>query len=98
MQKTTYQITLSTSGKHTISVTGDDPVTIQDDLAWARGIYLKLKTYDAGPADDAAGTEPPTCVLHEVPMVLVQGKKGPFWSCHEKNPDGTWCSYKPSDR
>ncbi len=98
MQKTTYHVTLSTSGQHTISVTGDDPVAIQDDLAWARGIYLKLKTYDVSPTAEGLDPEPPTCTVHDVPMVLVQGKKGPFWSCHEKNSDGTWCSYKPEGR
>jgi len=44
-------------------------------------------------ADDA---EPPICAIHEVPMVLVHGRKGDFWSCHEKMEDGvTWCSYRP---
>lgn len=39
---------------------------------------------------------PPVCDVHKVPMVQVKGKSGSFfWSCHQKNADGTWCSYKP---
>jgi hypothetical protein len=41
-----------------------------------------------------AETDAPICGVHEVPMVWQQGRKGYFWSCHEKNPDGSWCSYK----
>jgi hypothetical protein len=44
----------------------------------------------------AEGIEPPVCAIHEIPMVLVHGRKGDFWSCHEKMEDGkTWCSYRP---
>jgi hypothetical protein len=44
--------------------------------------------------DDA---EPPVCAIHMVPMVLMHGRRGDFWSCHEKNSDGSWCTYKPSE-
>ena len=50
-------------------------------------------------ASDQGDDEPPICAVHQVPMVRVQGRKGPFWSCHEKNEDGSWCSYRaPHDR
>ena len=26
------------------------------------------------------------------------GKCGTFWSCHERNDDGSFCSYKPEGR
>ncbi len=48
--------------------------------------------------ESVADLEPevaPMCGIHDVAMVLVQGRKGPFWSCHEKMPGGEWCSYKP---
>jgi hypothetical protein len=45
------------------------------------------------PADD--GGDAPRCGVHDVPMVLMHGRRGDFWSCHEKNSDGSWCSYKP---
>jgi hypothetical protein len=43
-------------------------------------------------ASDEAEDEPPVCAVHHVPMVRVNGRKGPFCSCHEKNPDSSWCS------
>jgi len=39
--------------------------------------------------------EPPMCRVHDLAMVQVNGKKGEFWSCHQKNSDGSWCSYRP---
>ena len=39
--------------------------------------------------------EPPVCGVHQLPMVRVNGRKGPFWSCHEKTADGSWCSFRP---
>jgi hypothetical protein len=44
----------------------------------------------------------PVCGVHGIPMTLKPagvsraGKPYPaFWSCSQKNPDGTYCSYKP---
>jgi hypothetical protein len=39
--------------------------------------------------------EPPLCGVHNIPMVWQKGKRGDFWSCHEKDPDGSYCSYRP---
>ena len=44
------------------------------------------------------GKETPICGVHNVPMVEVKGKHGPFWSCHVRNEDGTFCSYKPKPK
>jgi hypothetical protein len=42
-------------------------------------------------------TEAPLCRVHRTPMVWQQGRKGYFWSCHQRMADGqTWCSYKPT--
>jgi len=109
MAHPTYQITLRVDGNHAVSVSGDDPTAVNDGLAWARGIALKLQeraTHRAGPAAqhpaetvssaiDTLEQEPPICAIHTRPMVSVQGQTGPFWSCHEKLEDGSWCSYKP---
>ncbi len=35
------------------------------------------------------------CGHHRVSMHLMNGKRGQFWSCHEKNEDGSWCTYRP---
>ena len=108
MSQVRYQITLSLDGNHSVSVSGDDPASVKDGLAWARGIYLKLKERSESngsaaasapePASAAAATSPtpPACPLHLKPTTLVTGKRGPFWSCHEKGADGSWCSYKAS--
>src|SRR4051794_16748419 len=95
MTNTVHKVTLSVDGNHSVSVHGDDPVEVQESLAWAKGIYLKLP---AGPMEKGGGHPrgaPPLCELHQVPMIWQQGRKGYFWSCHEKNADGSWCDYKP---
>jgi len=35
--------------------------------------------------------EPPVCAVHHLAMARVRGRTGVFWSCHRKNPDGSWC-------
>jgi len=47
-------------------------------------------------------TNIPLCGIHNIPMKLKPAgvsKAGKpynaFWSCGIKNPDGTWCAYKP---
>jgi hypothetical protein len=110
MANATYQISLRLDGNHSVSVSGDDPTADKEGLAWARGIYLKLQerakqnpvTPPLQPAETvshqitAAELQPPTCANHNLPMVSVNGKKGQFWSCHQKNPDGSWCTYRPN--
>jgi hypothetical protein len=99
-------------GKHSVSVQSDDPAAVTEALVWAKKTWGQLvrlpgKTFQSlaseGPEQvnqsvrhTAEAEEPPTCAVHDLPMARVQGKKGAFWSCHQKNNDGTWCSYKPS--
>lgn len=33
----------------------------------------------------------PLCLVHQKAMVYRNGRRGPFWSCHERKPDGRWC-------
>src|SRR3954465_6661925 len=40
-------------------------------------------------------TNPPVCAVHGTPMVQMTGKRGPFWSCHRKDANGRFCSYRP---
>lgn len=102
LTNTTYQITLVAGGKPQVSVTSDDPQVVQGAIPWLAETYAVLrKEAKAVPTpattivQDQQAEEAPTCEAHQVPMVLVNGRKGPFWSCHEKNEDGTWCTYKP---
>lgn len=53
---------------------------------------VKTPAYQQPDADSDA----PICGVHDLQMVLMHGRNGDFWSCHEKNDDGSWCSYKPS--
>jgi hypothetical protein len=41
----------------------------------------------------------PICEAHRVEMKLRHGKRGEsFWSCNQKNRDGSWCNYRPPKR
>jgi hypothetical protein len=107
MAHVTYRITLSVSGDHAVSVSGDDPVAVNDGLAWARGMYVKLKERSEPTTPTPAAPQavdhqdisptpaPPICAIHNVAMIRMHGQKGEFWSCHEKLEDGSWCPYKP---
>lgn len=108
MAQTTYQVILSTDGKHTVIVTSDDPASIKAAGSWAKATYeaiverygVKQNPKFPRPEQRSAAEqaldreETPICRVHGVAMVRVDGKRGPFWSCHEKNPDDSWCSYK----
>jgi len=105
MSQTTYQVILSTDGKHTVIATSDDPIVAREALAWARSTYdLVVKTYGLkGEHNHKNGNGDvsevvPTCAIHGVPMVRVEGKHGAFWSCHERNEDGSFCSYRPNGK
>ena len=39
MAQTTYQVILSSDGKHTIMANTDDPTKVREALAWARATY-----------------------------------------------------------
>lgn len=45
---------------------------------------------------DQPEADAPICAIHNKPMTMVKGRKGFFWSCHERLPDGTFCPYKPN--
>lgn len=40
-------------------------------------------------------TNTPICGIHNKQMTLRNGQYGDFWSCSTKNPDGSWCKFKP---
>jgi hypothetical protein len=104
MAQTTYQVILSTDGKHTVIVQSDDPTAIKVAMGWAKSTYDGIveryggKAYpkSASAEMNANNGEVPTCGVHGVPMNRVEGRHGSFWSCHEKDSAGSWCSYKPS--
>jgi hypothetical protein len=104
MADTTYQIILSTDGKHTVIATTDDRLEAKNAMAWVSTVYdqvvqrygLKHEQYtkNGEPREENGGDAVPVCGVHHRPMERVNGKKGPFWSCHERNEDGSWCNFK----
>jgi hypothetical protein len=96
MSRIVYKVTLAVGGKHSVAVSGDDPVEVQEALAHAKGVYLKLQAFEGKvQADEQPEGAPPLCEIHKLPMVWQKGRKGFFWSCHQKDGD-KWCSYKPN--
>ena len=100
MNRATYQVEMRTDGKHKVTVTIEDPGGTDAALAWAQATYAKLVRSNGLGSErqeqEFPEPEVPECAVHRLPMVRMNGKRGPFWSCHEKNSDGSWCSYKPS--
>lgn len=45
--------------------------------------------------EQVTGDHPPLCAIHKTPMKRMEGRKGPFWSCHRKMANGSWCTYRP---
>ncbi len=105
MSKVIYEVTLSPDGKHCVSVKSDDATLLKDALPLAKKIQERLLGVPESPApvtqtstqpQDLQQAQAPLCGVHSTPMVSVQGKHGAFWSCHKRNEDDSWCSYKPS--
>jgi hypothetical protein len=62
------------------------------------GQYLALPTTETKEAGKE--TSNPVCQIHKVSMVWREGfnkdnKHYAFWACPQKNPDGSFCKYKP---
>ena len=99
MGQTSYQVTLSTGGKVAVTVTTEDPAEMKAGLAWAELAYKHLDSQgqkdDQPEVQEPQEEETPICAVHHVAMARVRGKYGYFWSCHERNADGSFCSYKP---
>ena len=99
MAETKYQVILFVNGNHSVSVTSDDPAALTEGLVWAKKTYQTLASRAARKSREQGEEEEiPVCEVHDVPMVRQEGKYGPFWSCHQRNEDGSFCSYRPADR
>ncbi len=100
MATNTFQVILSTDGKHTVIATTDEFRLTAQAETWAKATYDKIaERYGlkgaVKPNGSQAVEEAPICAVHHVAMELVNGRKGPFYSCHERNPDGSFCNYRP---
>ena len=103
MAQTTYEVRLAIDGNHSVVVRGADPSQMKVAIAWAKATHAALNArYGDAPAtqdqaEDELPAEPPTCGVHDIPMVRVEGKNGPFYSCHQRDDQGRFCSYRPSN-
>jgi hypothetical protein len=65
-----------------------DAASDPEAVAFNEAILHKLaQSQENGPV--------PICEMHQIPMVRMKGKHGPFWSCHQRNDDGSFCTYRP---
>src|SRR6266536_6341546 len=108
MPKLIYEVAISCDGKCSVSLKSDDPVALKDALPLAKKIQAELSATPATrgevcsppiqPPPPSVDSHPhaPICEIHSTPMTQVQGKHGPFWSCHQRTLDGSWCSYRPA--
>jgi hypothetical protein len=107
IESITFQLSQTADGKPKVLILANDPYAITVEL----GSIKTPPVYSAAQATQAptivepvsldiqSPTQPttaPLCGIHHLPMKLMQGKRGAFYSCHEKMLDGSWCNYKPS--
>lgn len=98
---TNFQITLG-SGNCSVVVTTDRMELTAQTLAWATSTYDHLVERYGGaepagltkakPSHEAEAT--PVCPTHNTQMASVTGRRGPFFSCHQRNSDSTFCTQK----
>ncbi len=107
MSKVIYEVTFTDTNVYSVCVKSDDPLALKDALPLAKKLHAGLSQE---PGQQEARTpapkqsplpsidvqpQAPLCGIHSTAMTQVQGKRGPFWSCHQKNFDGSWCTYRP---
>src|SRR3954447_14274703 len=108
MSKVIYELLLSHDGTYSVSVKSDDPLALQEALPRAKQLQARLPETAApvsptppicqpyAPRPDPQQSQAPLCGVHALPMTQVQGRHGPFWSCHQRTLDGSWCTYRPA--
>jgi hypothetical protein len=110
MARTTYQVILSADGNHKVTASTDDPAELKESLDSAKNVYEWMEYFiqqgelhrikdvipgKAQPEQASESSAAPLCGIHQKSMKWVD-KNGGFWSCHEKNEDGSWCKYRPA--
>jgi hypothetical protein len=94
MSTTTYHVIACIDGRFDVMGDTADPNETVGQVA--ERAYNGLP-YRVVPAEDPTGlggaSTPPVCPIHHAPVVWVD-RNGGFWSCHKRNPDGSWCSYR----
>jgi hypothetical protein len=93
MTKTRYLVIARMAGNFAMVGESTDPNETLEKVI-RRGSERQVSV-DTAPAFGTPSVPVPVCAVHDRPMDLMHGRRGPFWSCHQKNEDGTWCDYKP---
>jgi hypothetical protein len=95
VEKPIYLVMLFEKGVQTrIGVTTDRAETVSEVVdGWSQ--KPERLPAEESSSEEEAPEETPMCAVHDLPMVWQKGRKGYFWSCHEKKADGSWCDYKP---
>ena len=96
----TFQISQTTDGKPKVLILADEPYAITVEL----GSIKTPPVYNAAQSTSIPIVEQPElseqpepiCGVHHNPTKLMHGKRGAFYSCHERMPDGSWCNYRPA--
>jgi hypothetical protein len=102
----TFQLSQTSNGKPKVLILADDPYAITVELGSIKTPPVYSTAQATKPPTIVEQTnldiEPPAqpitapiCANHHIPMKLMHGKRGPFYSCHEKMPDGSWCKFRP---
>ena len=77
MSQMTYQIILSTDGKNTVIITGDNQAEMKTAASWAKATYQAIVNQYGLKGASRAGAqnretedseEAPICQVHQVPM------------------------------
>ena len=100
MNRPTYHVGMGPDGQPHVSVSSEDPDAAANAIPWVKATYARMMNATAAPEPeqteaDALTEQAPICRVHQVSMVGVNGRRGFFWSCHTKNANGSWCSYRP---
>jgi hypothetical protein len=112
MKDISYEVSVLVNGRHSVKIESDDPTITSRALDWLTQTFhvppaprrADAPTTTAVPQPPLQMSAPqpataaPICGIHHKPMKLMNGRRGEFWSCHEKMPDGGWCTFKPRER
>ena len=101
LESITFQLSHTADGKPKVLILANDPYAITVELGSLKTppVYSAASATNISVVDQpvlAESPEAPICGNHHVPMNLMHGKRGAFYSCHERMPDGSWCNYRPS--
>jgi hypothetical protein len=98
----TFQLSQTADGKPKVLILANDPYAITVELGSIKTppVYSAAQSASIPVVEQpelSEQPEEPICGVHQVPMKLMHGKRGAFYSCHERMPDGSWCNFRPGD-